>query len=114
VLRVGDRQPVNFGRPVGARSENNTAEYAALHMGLEVLAARYEPAALEVRIDSRTVIDDVWGDGDGIESAAPYRGPIRERLAALPACEWTHLVDSDPNPADARAAVGADIAALGP
>ena len=114
VLLIDDEPVARLGRPVGARSENNTAEYAALHLGLEALAARGEPAAVEVRIDSRTVIDDIWGDGDGVAAAAPYRSAIRERLAALPACEWTHLADSDPNPADARAAVGADIAALGP
>jgi ribonuclease HI len=113
VLRADDESAVRLGRPVG-RAGNNTAEYAALHMGLEALAARCDPAAVEVRIDSRTVIDDVWGSGDGVDSAAPYRPAIRDRLAALSACEWTHLADSDPNPADARAAVGADIAALGP
>jgi ribonuclease HI len=114
VIQVPDGPSVRLGRPVGARSENNTAEYAALHLGLEALAARREPATVEVRIDSRTVIDDVWGDAEGLAAAAPYRPAIRGRLAALPACEWTHLADSDPNPADARAAVGADIAALGP
>jgi len=114
VLRAADGPIMKLGRPVGARSENNTAEYAALHLGLEVLATRWEPAAVEVRIDSRTVIDDVWGDAEGLAAAAPYRPGIRDRLAELPACEWTHLADSDPNPADARAAVGADIAGLGP
>lgn len=114
VLRAPDTPTVRLGRPVGARSENNTAEYAALHLGLEALAARCAPDAVEVRIDSRTVIDDIWGENDGIPSAAAYRPAIRERIAALPVCEWTHLADADPNPADARAAVGADIAALGP
>jgi ribonuclease HI len=113
VLRADGDAAVRLGRPVGMTG-NNTAEYAALHMGLEALAARCDPAGVEVRIDSRTVIDDIWGAGDGVDSAAPYRPAIRDRLAALSACEWTHLVDSDPNPADARAAVGADIAALGP
>jgi ribonuclease HI len=113
VLRTGGDAAVRLGRPVGMAG-NNTAEYAALHMGLEALAARCDPAAVEVRIDSRTVIDDIWGTGDGVESAALYRPAIRDRLAALSACEWTHLADNDPNPADARAAVGADIAALGP
>ncbi|SDF49886.1 ribonuclease HI [Halorubrum xinjiangense] len=114
VLRAAEGPTVRLGRPVGASAENNTAEYAALHLGLEALAARCDPATVEVRIDSRTVIDDIWGDGEGVAAAAPYRPAIRDRLAALSACEWTHLVDSDPNPADARAAVGADIAALGP
>lgn len=114
VLRADEGPVVRLGRPVGARAENNTAEYAALHLGLEALAARCDPTAVEVRIDSRTVIDDVWGDGDGVAAAAPYRPAIRDGIAALPACEWTHLADSEPNPADARAAVGADIAALGP
>nr|WP_241658455.1 hypothetical protein [Halorubrum sp. BOL3-1] len=114
MLRIADGLTVRLGRPVGARLENNTAEYAALDLGLEALAARCEPAAVEVRIDSRTVIDGVWGDADGLAAAAPYRLAIRDRVAALPACEWTHLADSDPNPADARATVGGDIAALGP
>jgi len=103
-----------LGRPVGSNAENNTAEYAALHLGLEALVACCVPATVEVRIDSTTVIDDIWGQSDGIPSAAPYKNDITERIASLPSCEWTHLADSDPNPADARAAVGADIAALGP
>ena len=121
VLQVDDAVIARLGRPVGSNAENNAAEYAALHLGLEAVAARCAPTAarcaptaVEVRIDSTTVIDDVWGTSEGIASAAPYRSEIAERIAALPACEWTHLADSDPNPADARAAVGADIAALGP
>ena len=121
VLQVDDAVIARLGRPVGSNAENNAAEYAALHLGLEAVAARCAPTAarcaptaVEVRIDSTTVIDDVWGTNEGIASAAPYRSEIAERIAALPACEWTHLADSDPNPADARAAVGADIAALGP
>ena len=121
VILVDETPIAHLGRPVGSNAENNAAEYAALHLGLEAVAARCAPTAarcaptaVEVRIDSTTVIDDVWGTSEGIASAAPYRAEIAERIAALPACEWTHLADSDPNPADARAAVGADIAALGP
>lgn len=114
VILVDDTAIAHLGRPVGSNAENNAAEYAALHLGLEAMAERFAPASVEVRIDSTTVIDDVWGTSEGIASAAPYRSEIAERIAALPACEWTHLADSDPNPADARAAVGADIAALGP
>ncbi|WP_435094762.1 ribonuclease HI family protein [Halorubrum sp. N11] len=114
VLRTDDGPFAQLGRPVGSNAENNTAEYAALHLGLEALAARCDPATVEIRIDSRTVIDDIWGASDGIAAAAPYRAAIEDHVSTLPACEWTHLADSDPNPADARAAVGADIAALGP
>ncbi len=114
VLRADGEPVAELGRPVGSRAENNTAEYAALHLGLEALALRCEPAAVEIRIDSMTVINDVWRDGDGVAAAAPYRPAILEHLSALSACEWTHLADHEPNPADARAAVGADIAALGP
>lgn len=114
VLRAGGEAFAELGRPVGSRAENNTAEYAALHLGLEALASRCDPGAVEVRIDSMTVIDDVWGTGDGVAAAAPYRPAIADRLSTLSECEWTHLADHEPNPADARAAVGADIAALGP
>ena len=110
---VGGRR-VCLGRPVGSNAENNVAEYAALQMGLNAVVADGPPAAVEVRIDSMTVIDDVWGDGDGLPSAAPFKSGIAENVAAVPECEWRHLADDDPNPADARAAVGADIAALGP
>ena len=112
---LADGEPVaEFGRPVGSNAENNTAEYAALHLGLEALVSRCGPVAVEIRIDSMTVINDIWRGGDGVAAAAPYRPAILEHLSALPACEWTHLADHEPNPADARAAVGADIAALGP
>jgi ribonuclease HI len=109
-----DGTALRLGRPVGSHADNNVAEYAALHLGLDAVAARYDPAAVEVRIDSMTVVDAVWGDADSRPAATPYRRAIDDLLAALPAHEWTHLVDSDPNPADARATVGADIAALGP
>ncbi|MDZ5811476.1 ribonuclease HI family protein [Halorubrum sp. AD140] len=114
VAQVDGEPFAELGRPVGSRAENNTAEYAALHLGLEALVSRCDPSAVEIRIDSTTVIDDIWRDGDGVAAAAPYRPAILEHLSALSACEWTHLADHEPNPADARAAVGADIAALGP
>ena len=114
VLRAGGESVAEPGRPVGSRAENNTAEYAALHLGLEAFVSRCEPAAVEIRIDSMTVINDTWRDGDGVATAAPYRPAIRDHLSALSACERTHLADHESNPADARAAVGADIAALGP
>ncbi|GGL42494.1 hypothetical protein GCM10009037_27520 [Halarchaeum grantii] len=104
-----------LGRPVGARTGNNTAEYVALHLGLTELLARYDPRTLEVRIDSMTVIRDVWGgeapSEAGVES---YSDAVAAALACIPSHRYTHLADSDPNPADALATVGADIAALGP
>jgi ribonuclease HI len=106
---------VRLGRPVGSRAGNNTAEYAALTLGLEGLLARCEPASLEVRIDSMTVIGDVWsGRANAVEGRERYRRAILDRLAEVPSHDWLHLADSDPNPADALATVGADIAALGP
>lgn len=103
-----------LGRPVGSHAGNNVAEYAALHLGLDAVVARFDPAVVEVRIDSMTVIEDVWGDDDNAAPAAAYRTAIVDCLSTLDGHEWTHLADSDPNPADARATVGADIAALGP
>lgn len=104
-----------LGRPVGSRTGNNTAEYAALTLGLDGLLTRCEPSVLEVRIDSMTVIGDVWGDrANAVEGRERYRRAILERLAEVPSHDWLHLADSDPNPADALATVGADIAALGP
>jgi ribonuclease HI len=77
--------------------------------------ARYDPHALEVRIDSMTVIRDVWGGDEptepGVES---YSESIAAALSAVPVHRYTHLADHEPNPADALATVGADIAALGP
>jgi ribonuclease HI len=113
VLRADGEPFAALGRPVGSRAGNNAAEYAALHLGLEALASRCGAVEAEIRIDSMTVIDDIWGDGDGVAAATPYRPSILNRLSTLP-CEWTHLADHEPNPADARAAVGADVAALGP
>lgn len=49
-----------------------------------------------------------------VSLATPYRPAILDHLSVLSECEWTHLSDHEPNPADARAAIGADIAALGP
>lgn len=112
VLQTAEETLAHLGRPVGSRTDNNVAEYAALHLGLEAVRAWGRPTAVEVRIDSMTVIDAIWGgEGDPVE---PYGAAIAAHLSALPSHEWTHLVDSDPNPADARATVGADIAALGP
>nr|WP_233739887.1 ribonuclease HI family protein [Halovenus carboxidivorans] len=111
VIIVDETTVATLGRPVGTRADNNIAEYAALQLGLDALAP-HDPASVEVRIDSMTVVDAIWGEeGEPIE---PYGAAISDHLSALSAHEWTHLVDSDPNPADARATVGADIAALGP
>jgi ribonuclease HI len=102
-----------LGRPVGSNAGNNRAEYAALLLGLDGLARRFDPAAVEVRIDSMTVVRDVWRGHDAADHRA-YAREIEPRLAALPVGEPTHLADHEPNPADALATVGADVAALGP
>ena len=111
---AGD-QLARLGRPVGSRTGNNTAEYVALHLGLSELLTRYEPRRLEVRIDSMTVTRDVWGGDDptepGVES---YSEAVAAALSSVPEHRYAHLADSNPNPADALATVGADIAALGP
>ncbi|PLK18062.1 ribonuclease HI family protein [Natronobacterium gregoryi] len=104
-----------LGRPVGSRTGNNTAEYVALELGLSELLARYEPRRLEVRIDSMTVIRDVWGGEDPTEPGVEtYSEAVAAALSSVPDHRYTHLADSDPNPADALATVGADIAAFGP
>ncbi len=108
-------QLARLGRPVGSRTGNNTAEYVALQLGLAELLARYEPRTLEVRIDSMTVIRDIWGGNEPTEPGVEiYSGAITDALSEIPTHQYTHLADSDPNPADALATVGADIAALGP
>ncbi|WP_436901851.1 ribonuclease HI family protein [Halovenus halobia] len=112
VVQTADQTLAKLGRPVGRHADNNIAEYAALQLGLTAVS-EYEPASLEVRIDSMTVIDDVWRGGSD-ESFLPYSDAVAELLSAIPAHRWTHLADSDPNPADSRATVGADIAAIGP
>ena len=114
VLQTGDEDIVRLGRPVGSRTGNNIAEYAALHLGLEALRIWYNPESVEIRIDSMTVIDAIWGQEGAVDPPTQYSSPIEDHLSTLPDHEWTHLADSDPNPADARATVGADIAALGP
>jgi ribonuclease HI len=79
------------------------------------LLARYEPRTLEVRIDSMTVIRDVWGGDDPTEPGVEqYSEAIATALSQVPSHRYTHLADHEPNPADALATVGADIAALGP
>ena len=110
-----EEELARLGRPVGSRTGNNTAEYAALQLGLSELVARYEPHRLEVRIDSMTVIRDVWGGDDPTEPGVDsYSEAVSAALSSVPEHKYTHLADSDPNPADALATVGADIAALGP
>ncbi len=111
---AGD-QLARLGRPVGSRTGNNTAEYVALQLGLAELLARYEPRRLEVRIDSMTVIRDVWDGSDPTEPGVEgYSEAVTTALSSIPDHQYTHLADSDPNPADALATVGADIATLGP
>ena len=112
---LADGSPLlQLGRPVGSNAGNNVAEYAALQLGLDAVVTRFDPARLEVRIDSMTVVGDVWRGESSTDAYATYSDAIGGLLAVVPDHEWTHLVDSDPNPADARATVGADIAALGP
>jgi ribonuclease HI len=102
-------------RPVGSQTGNNTAEYVALNLGLSELLTRYEPRRLEVRIDSMTVIRDVWGgDAPTEPGVKTYSEAVATALSSVPDHQYTHLDDSDPNPADALATVGADIAAFGP
>jgi len=104
-----------LGRPVGSRTGNNTAEYVALQLGLSELLTRYEPRGLEVRINSMTVIRDVWGgEGPSESGVETYSKAVAAALSSVSEHRYTHLADSDPNPADALATVGADIAALGP
>ncbi len=108
-------QLARLGKPVGSRTGNNTAEYAALHLGLSELMARYEPRRLEVRIDSMTVIRDIWkGENPTEPGVEGYSEAIGAILSSIPNQRYTHLADSDPNPADALATVGADFAAFGP
>ena len=114
VLQVADEPIAKLGRPVGSRTDNNIAEYAALHLGVGALTNRCDPSFVEIRIDSMTVINAIWEDKDSHTPPTPYGSAITDILSKLPTHEWTHLADSDPNPADARATVGADIAALGP
>jgi len=83
-------------------------------MGLNHLVGRLDPQRVAVRIDSMTVVHDVWQGAGGPGAVSAYREPIREWLAGIPTHDWRHLADDDPNPADALAAVGADIARLGP
>lgn len=115
VLDADETVLARLGRPVGSHAGNNVAEYVALHLGLAELVRRYDPERVEVRIDSMTVIRDVWGGDDPTEPGVDgYSDAIAALLAAVPEHRYTHLADSDPNPADALATVGADIAALGP
>ncbi|CAJ52550.1 ribonuclease HI family protein [Haloquadratum walsbyi] len=101
------------GRPVGSRTGNNTAEYAALHLGLACVLTRYGVSPLEIRIDSMTVIGDIWQDATR-EEFTDYRRVINTLLDEFPDHHWTHVVDAERNPADALATVSADIAGLGP
>jgi ribonuclease HI len=115
VMDAAENELARLGRPVGSRTGNNTAEYVALHLGLAELLARYDPRELEVRIDSMTVIRDVWGGDDPTEPGVEtYSDAVATALSRVPQHRYTHLADSDPNPADALATVGADIAAFGP
>ncbi|MEY7848127.1 ribonuclease HI family protein [Natrarchaeobius sp. A-rgal3] len=115
IVDASGEQLARLGRPVGSRTGNNTAEYVALQLGLAELLTRYEPHRLEVRIDSMTVIRDVWGGDDPTEPGVEtYSEAVATALSRVPDHRYTHLADSDPNPADALATVGADIAAFGP
>lgn len=115
IMDAEEDQLARLGRPVGSRTGNNTAEYVALQLGLAELLTRYEPHGLEVRIDSMTVIRDVWGGDDPTEPGVEtYSEAVAAALSSIPDHQYTHLADSDPNPADALATVGADIAELGP
>ncbi|WP_224332652.1 ribonuclease HI family protein [Haloprofundus halobius] len=115
IMDASEEQLANLGRPVGSHAGNNTAEYVALRLGLSELLTRYEPHSLEVRIDSMTVIRDVWEGNDPTEPGVEtYSEAVEAALSSVPEHRYTHLADNDPNPADALATVGADIAGFGP
>ncbi|SDN09621.1 ribonuclease HI [Halogranum gelatinilyticum] len=115
IMDAEETELARLGRPAGSHTGNNTAEYVALQLGLSELLTRYDPQQLEVRIDSMTVIRDVWGGDDPTEPGVEtYSEAVAAALATIPKHRYTHLADSDPNPADALATVGADIAAFGP
>ncbi|EJN57686.1 ribonuclease HI family protein [Halogranum rubrum] len=115
IVDAEENQLARLGRPVGSRAGNNTAEYVALQLGLSELLTRYEPHRVDVRIDSMTVIRDVWDGEDPTEPGVEtYSEAIAVALSSISEHRYTHLADSDPNPADALATVGADIAAFGP
>ncbi|GAB7095224.1 hypothetical protein JCM30237_23770 [Halolamina litorea] len=115
IMDAEETELARLGRPVGSRSGNNTAEYVALQLGLSELLTRYEPRRVEVRIDSMTVLRDVWGGDDPTEPGVDaYSEAVTAALSRVPEHRYTHLADNDPNPADALATVGADIASLGP
>lgn len=115
IMDAEEIELARLGRPVGTNAGNNTAEYVALQLGLAELLTRYDPHSVEVRIDSMTVIRDIWGGEAPTEPGVDaYSEAIETALTAIPDHRYTHLADSDPNPADALATVGADIAALGP
>jgi ribonuclease HI len=115
IVDAEENRLARLGRPVGSRTGNNTAEYVALRLGLSELLTRYEPRRLEVRIDSMTVIRDVWGGEDPTEPGVEtYSRAVATDLSRVPEHRYTHLADSDPNPADALATVSADVAAFGP
>lgn len=115
IMDSTEDQLARLCRPAGSRTGNNTAEYVALQLGLSELLARYEPRRLDVHIDSMTAIRDVWGGNEPTEPGVEmYSEAITAALSRIPEHQYTHLADSDPNPADALATVGADIAAFGP
>lgn len=102
-----------LGRPVGSRADNNTAEYAALHLGLSGVLSRGNASHVEIRIDSMTVLNDIRRQvtQEGFDG---YRRAVTDQLAEIGDYEWHHVPDSARNPADSLATVGADIAGLGP
>lgn len=114
VLQADGETLARLGRPVGSNTGNNVAEYAALYLGLGAITTWYHPDTVEVRTDSMTVVKDVWKGKSPADRFSEYSSGITALLSQLSAADWTHLSDSEPNPADARATVGADIAGLGP
>ena len=62
-----------------------------------------------------TVIRDIWRGNDPTEPGMEtYSKAIMKALLSAPDHRYTHLSDSDPNPADALATVDADVATFGP
>jgi hypothetical protein len=115
VMNAAEDQLARLDRPVSSRTWSSTVEHVALQLGLSELLARYNPRSSEVRIDSMTVIWDVWGGDNPIEPGVEtYSEAAAVALSNISKHRYTHLADSDPNPADALATVGADIASLEP
>jgi ribonuclease HI len=103
VIKENGNTLLEFGKYLGAKETNNFAEYQAVILALEALKRDgYAGAALEFKLDSKLVAEQVSGNWKIKEpSLKPLVAKIHELLKDFSAYSFTHIPRAENAEADA-------------